>query len=61
MNDQQRSNSKYRPPAVKRWGTVLDLTSGADKGGSGDPFSAADDDHSIFLPDQANGGNGRGG
>ena len=33
---------------------MLDLTGGADKGGSGDPFGEGD--HSVFLPDQADGG-----
>lgn len=61
MSNTSDSNAEYRAPSVKRWGTVLDLTSGADTGGSGDIYDAnADNDHSNWLPDQSNGQNGKG-
>ena len=58
MIDNER-NKEYQAPSVNRWGTVLDLTAGADKGGSGDPYLAGDP-HSVTLPPQASGGGGGG-
>lgn len=54
MTDSKSPSTKYSAPSVERWGSMLDLTGGADKGGSGDPYGEGD--HSIFLPDQADGG-----
>lgn len=49
MTDNKDPNTQYRPPSVERWGTVLDLTAGAETGGSGDTFSD-DNPFSICTP-----------
>lgn len=57
MTDQE-ADSDYQSPSVERWGTVLDLTSAGDVGGSGDTFQ--DNSASINCPAASDNGNGNG-